>query len=213
MAVGNSGAVFTSPDGITWTTLGKWTTSSYTSLLYGNGMFLAGVGTSLSYSKDNGTTWTGCSAPVLSDTNFYLNSIRFVNGKFYALYYYKNNEINYRIYESSNAVDWEEIRYGSDSVVPKAVAYGNGVTIFAGINGKALVYTDMAGTPKVVQINTNPNFQCYDLIYTGDKFVAVGYGNYGNNRSNICYSLDGTTWHTVNDTKFRALYTVCKGTD
>lgn len=211
MAVGYSGAVYTSPDGITWTTMPRWTTSSYTGVLYGNGKFLAWVGTSLYYSTNNGESWTYSSAP--STTNFSLNSIRFANGKFYALYKYNNNEINYRIYESPDAVTWEEIRYGSDSVVPKAVAYGKGVTVFAGINGTALVYSDMNASPKEVQISENVDFKCYDLIYSGDKFVAVGYGNYGDNLSSICYSLDGYNWVTVPDTKNRLFYTVCKGTD
>lgn len=210
LAVGYSGSLWTSPDGMTWTKLARWTTSSYTGVLYGNGKFLAWVGTTLSYSTTNGKAWNSGEAP--NPTNFTLQSICFANGKFYALYYYNNNEINYRIYESSDALEWEEIRYGSDSTVPEAVAYGNGVTVFAGRKGKALVYSDTSNIPTEAKITERDTFRCHDLIYSGGKFVAVGRSSDSATMS-IYYSLDGYNWVPIDYTSNKVYYTVCKGTD
>ena len=79
VAVGSSGAIYTSPDGLTWTSRVSNTTNTLNGVAYGNGYFVAvGSGGGNVRRSADGFTWTGSGNSSGANTG----SITFGNGQF-----------------------------------------------------------------------------------------------------------------------------------
>ncbi len=71
VAVGNSGAVITSPDGITWTSRTAAAANNWKSVAYGNSTFVAvsSSGTNRVMTSTDGISWTSRSTPTAESWN------------------------------------------------------------------------------------------------------------------------------------------------
>jgi len=78
VAVGNSGTLLTSSDGITWTSRTSGTTKSLNGITYANNTFITVGGSGTIMTSSDGTSWT----PKTSGTTKSLNGITYANSKF-----------------------------------------------------------------------------------------------------------------------------------
>lgn len=121
IAVGENGAIVTSPDGIAWTLR----SSGVTSTLYGAAASLSRlvvVGTSgtIVTSDDNGVTWS----PQSSGTTYRLNSVAWTGAEFVAV------GSNGKAFRSSDGLTWNEqptpyndVLFGSDPFHLKSILW------------------------------------------------------------------------------------------
>jgi hypothetical protein len=81
VAVGDYGIILTSPDGVTWTSRGSWTSRWLFGVTYGNNTFVAvGEGGTILTSPD-GVSWTQQTSP----TREWLRGVTYGNGLFVAV--------------------------------------------------------------------------------------------------------------------------------
>lgn len=192
-----SGAILTSPDGINWTVrIDAYdiynsfnTTRAWTSVAYGNGMFIAvNASHSTTYiamvSFNNGVSWFPRIVPVRC------YAITFANGQFVAV---GNNAIM----TSSNGITWTA-RTSPASYFWKTVDYANGVYVALGSNppddtndavavGGISIFTEFAGTVQRFSMATNGNIYLIAVQINGITYPK------------ILSSTDGTTWTTLHD--------------
>jgi hypothetical protein len=135
VAVGSSGKMATSPDGVTWTAVGdsKFGTSDITAIAYGGGKFVAGGRDSkkMAVSTD-GVNWTAVSSTTFGTV---LNSVIFAigwgNGKFVA------GDTLGQMATSSDGINWTAVAdstFNYDAI--RAIAYGNNKFVAVGRYGK-----------------------------------------------------------------------------
>ena len=100
-----------------------------------------------------------------------------------------------------------ELAYSTDSiswfgVVDTALNFGNCYNIAYGA-GKYVVASDAEGGDPISYSSNGINWfksensildSCYDVIYDGEKFIAVGMGT-----NTIVYSYDGISWIGVSN--------------
>ncbi len=78
VAVGDSGAILTSPDGVTWASVNSGTASSLNGVTYGHGAFVAVGDSGTMLTSPDGATWTS----VNSGTTVSLKGVTYGNGAF-----------------------------------------------------------------------------------------------------------------------------------
>ena len=189
VAVGESGTMMTSPDGINWAvrhTALSLDNSRFTCIAYGNGVFLAVGGGKVGTSTD-GISW------ITTDDSYMLRYIDHVNGRFIAL-------SGSTIATSDNGLNWVYTNLGTTDQLA-AVAYGNGIyTVVggnsAGTSGTILTSTDgISWTPRLPDTTA----QLTDVAFGNGTFIAVGnplgfYGSGQGNASVVLRSRDGISW-------------------
>lgn len=151
-ANGSSTGVWWSKDGKAWTHSDNLIDNKVFSVLYTNGIFLAGCNDGIYWSEDGGMNWrdTGIKVNTLP-----IRKIIYKNGIFVA----KDDEV---IYYSFDGVEWDGIRTLDDSW---ALEYANG--IFVTGHKYSSNITEWAESNTV-----NKNF--HEIIHANDKFIAVG---------------------------------------
>jgi len=132
LVVGDSGAIFTSPDGQTWSDHSIANAGNFNCAAYGNGLFVA-AGTSVATSTD-GTSWS------LFATNPPANIARVVyaNRMFVAAGYVASFYLTARFLSSQDGKNWQ-VRYTSPATAfptYPTVAYASGT--FLGLLGQTL---------------------------------------------------------------------------
>ena len=191
VAVGTSGKVVYSTNGVSWTVSVRETSSVHlNAVAYGNRKFVAvGGAGKIIYSTD-GVSWTDVfDFPTIP---FTLRGICYGNGKFVAV-----GDSEKGIY-SSDGVSWQPISnmnaHGNNLL---SVAYGNGKFVAAGESGFGSYSTNgTTWTPANIRITDN----ICSVTYGNGKFVAVG------DSGEVSYSEDGVTWtSTYNISKYTLL--------
>ncbi|WCN39674.1 cadherin-like beta sandwich domain-containing protein [Aneurinibacillus uraniidurans] len=160
IAVGASGAVTQSVDGVTWSqsTLGPGAPTLY-SVIYAGGQFVT-VGTSGSiYTSPDGTAWT--KGTIGSTTN--INSIAYGNG----LYVVATDN---GLYSSVDGITWAK-RYTSSSII-YGVTYGGNKFVAVGAGGN--VYVSQEGIFWTIEGPSGTSNDLYSVASGGGQFVAVG---------------------------------------
>jgi hypothetical protein len=172
MAVGESGALYTSSDGEAWKERSTGTGQPLRDAAYGGGAFVAvGGGGTILWSFD-GVTWTRRN----SGTTQGLNGVAFGNGIFVAV------GDDGAILSSPDGAAWELWDSGPHPWLKK-VAYGGGT--FVAVGGNGTVFTSPDGTAWAVR-NSGTRGHLEGIAYGKKTFVAVG--------ETILTSSDGVGW-------------------
>jgi hypothetical protein len=174
VAVGDFGAILTSPDGVNWTGQASGTSDWLSGVAYGNGLFVAvGDGGAILTSPD-GVNWT----QQTSGTSNHLLGVTYGNGLFVAV------GDGGTILTSPDGVSWTQRTSGTSKQL-YGVAYGNGLFVAVGQDGTVLTSPD--GVNWTAQASGTGNW-LYDVTYGNGLFVAVGSGGA------ILTSPDGVNW-------------------
>jgi hypothetical protein len=161
----------------TWVEGGNMPSSStWRSIAYGNGRFVASNGTNLAYS-DNGIDWAS-SATVGGKLAY--GGGKFVSVKSGTLAYYSDDGIN-----------WNSTTISSTSRNWNAITYGNGRFVALNTDSIATAYSTDGITWIAGGSLTSTGWN--SITYGNGRFVAVG-GKAGGDGGRSAYSTDGATW-------------------
>ena len=212
----NTVAIYSSTDGINWTTAtdisqlsydfleeytGVFTDGDVTRLYpcYGNGKFVAVTDNySLSVYSTDGLTWTRVS--IIDYPNIKFRAICYGNDKFVAVAY----NTNYFAY-SSDGITWTTGRLPSSGNW-YSVCYGNGKFVTIAYSSNAFAYSTN-GINWTAGTISSTSRRWESVCYGDGKFIAIASGtNY------FAYSTDGITWteSTISSTS-RSWDSVCFG--
>ena len=163
---------------------------------FGNGVFIAGGGTMVARSTDMGQNWNSVTDPFNSTmlALAYGNSIFIASGI--------NSGTGYISRSTDYGVSWSgliSLPFGAGNY-PTAIAFGNGVFVVAGDNGRISRSTDNGVTWSALISNNFGTSRILSLSYGNGIFVATALSG------KVSRSLDnGVTWS--------ALLSVSFGTD
>jgi len=197
VAVGMSGKMAYSSNGITWTAVtgvpAPLNSASVNSITFANNKFVAvGAGGSIGYSSD-GVIWNTVSNTTFSNINA-IRAIAYGNGKFIAgagegKMAYSSDGVNWTTLDVSSIFGskWDDNITGIVYAKDKFVAVGGN---FHDYNAKMAYSSDGVNWTAV----TDSPFDNYILAITfgNGKFVAGGYD------SKMAYSTDGISWTVIN---------------
>ena len=180
--------------------LQQWTSNSLSpamtmrTVTYGNGRFVA-LGNQYSYLSFDGVNWESMS---VSGSDFFLPSgVAEGAGRFVAVgrtYSFSLSAYEGSIYSSSDGRIWERSTIPSGNGI-NSVAYGNGVWVAAGNDGRCFRSTNSGVDWSAVNVPATPPFATNtlsSLAYGNGTFVAVG-------ETNVFTSTDGLNWEDHSD--------------
>lgn len=178
VAVGDVGALTTSPDGVTWTSrTSSFGTDIINAVTYGAGVFVA-VGTSgkLATSTD-GITWTQRTSSFSSSI---IRAVTYGGGLFVAA------GSDGKLATSTDGITWTQQTSSFGATIIYGVTYGGGLFVAVGEGGK--LATSPNGTTWTQKTSSFGTDDIYGVTYGNGVFVAVG------NTGKLATSPDGTTW-------------------
>lgn len=150
VAVGNSGTIISSSDGVNWVDRISNEIGSFRTVSYGNGVFVALGPYDVIQISTDGITWSDPGANL-----GHTYDVIFVEGRFVA--------VGNGIHSSEDGVTW---RYDGGGMV-SSIAYGDGMYVAAGSE----IFTSVDG---VNWIDRSIGISCQDVTYGEGKFVIVG---------------------------------------
>ncbi|MDB4273901.1 InlB B-repeat-containing protein, partial [Algibacter sp.] len=157
-----------------WTTQTSAADNNWTSVTYGNGLFVAVARNSVMTSPD-GMTWTA----QTSAADNYWSSITYGNGLFVAVA--RNS-----VMTSPDGMTWTAQTSAADNYW-SSITYGNGLFVAVARNS---VMTSPDGMTWTAQTSAADNYWS-SITYGNGLFVAVSYTGNGNR---VMTSPDGITW-------------------
>jgi hypothetical protein len=227
VAVGNGGAIYSSPDAITWTARTAPNTANYTDVAYANGRFIAVGGTTgsaaypVAYS-DDGIIWSLPSSPF----SITRTGISYGNGIWVAV---GTNAVSI---SDDNGDTWTTTT-GLTALGPASgVSFGNGLFCAVALGGGIITSTDgltwtsiyiansgvlldvAFGNQRFVTVDVNGRvFISTDAVTwtqtrssDGDTWRTITYGNGifvafadTSGGDNVMYSISGTNWIKLSD--------------
>jgi hypothetical protein len=169
--------------GITWTSQVSAADNSWSSVTYGNNLFVAvgfsGTGNRVMTSPD-GVTWTTRTSAA---DNTWL-SVAYGNGLFVVVGSVGTN----RVMTSTDGINWTNRASADDTYQWNSVTYGNGLFVAVSTQGAAMTSTD--GISWTLR-STGISNQWYSVTFANGLFVAVSVTGTGNR---VMTSADGITW-------------------
>jgi len=191
VAVGGSGKMATSSDGITWTSVltSIFGTSNINAIIYDNNKFIAVGDSGKIATSTNGTTWTAVSNSTFGTSN--ISAIAYGNGKFIA------GGASGKMSYSPDGTTWTALTIstlGASDYI-RAIKYANNKFVAVADGGKMSRSTDGTTWSFATVFSAT---SIYGITYGGNKFVTVG------TNGKIVYELasDEGTWVTVTDSTF-----------
>ncbi len=200
VAVGATGTILTSPDGITWTPNTAGIASYLGGVTYGSGTFVAVGYTGTILTSSDGVTWTSRTSGIYSA----FLEVTYGNGIFVAV------ALSEDILTSPDGITWTQqritrttanavttpIRKTSPGNPPlRGVTYGNGIFVAVGDAGTILTSPDgITWTPR----NSGTSYFLSGVTYGEGSFVAVGNIGPPSTWGTILTSPDGVTWISRN---------------
>ena len=196
MAVGFSGEIVTSPDGITWTRRTSGTTVSLSGITYGAGKFVVvGLRGTILTSPD-GITWTRRT----SGTGQHLRAATYAAGVFVV------TVLNGEILTSPDGVTWTARTSGAAEPL-YGMVYGSGQFVVVGgvvVGGGGEILTSPDGVTWTARTSGTMK-TLYAVTYAAGQFVAVGFSG------EIVTSPDGITWTSRTSGTTVSLYGITYG--
>jgi hypothetical protein len=182
VAVGGSGTILTSTDGITWTIRTSGIGETLRAVTYGNGTFVAVGSYAVILSSTDGITWTNRS--VTYDGNKTLDGITYGKGLFVTVGYRGVSWV------SSDGITWTYVNTRGSSGLGGmmfGVTYGNGLYIAVG-ESRVIITSDNGTSWTQRKSAESGSVSFFGVGYGNGLYNAVG--SYG-----VIYgSSDGTTW-------------------
>ncbi len=169
--------------GTTWTRQFSAVANAWSSITFGNGLFVAVAGSGTGnriMTSPNGVTWT---ARTSAEDNAW-QSVTYGNGLFVAVSSTGTN----RVMTSPNGITWTA-RPATALNLWQSVTYGNGLFVAVSADGTNRVMTSPDGITWTARNAAAANFW-QEVTYGNGLFVAVSYD--GTNR--VMTSPDGITW-------------------
>jgi|GEM_PF-1186507 len=201
---GSMAVIATSPDGTAWRVRAQGTLGMLRGVAYGYGRFVA-VGNSkvrspgsvewadLILTSADGEIWT----PQSLGTGNTFYAVTYGNGRFVAVGYGWAGGYSFATaITSTDGVTWDSHPMRPTSLDnlgnPYAVAYGGGIFVAVGDNGRVFTSTDGADwTPQ----SSGMAGTLQGVVYGDGKFVAVGL-SYAGSPYLVYTSEDGSTWNS-----------------
>jgi len=188
VAVGVTGKMATSSDGITWTevTTSTFGSNAINAIAFGGDKFVAGSKYGTMATSSDGVTWTAVTAsPNIPST---INAIAYGGGKFVA--------VGNGMATSTNGTEWTKVTPSAIDSTINAIAYGGDKFVAGGDRGKMATSPD-GTTWTAINIGTLLDYKhtsgatqqadIYAIAYGGGKFYAGG----GSGSSSDSQSLGG----------------------
>ena len=179
VAVGDAGAVVTSPGGATWTVQSTPTNAMLRGIAYGNSAYVACGANGTILRSTDGTNWVIQASGTMTN----LQGVCFGNGQFIAV-----GESGVLL-ASANGSSWTS-RTSNAGHWLLGAAYGNGTYVAVGL--AARIVTSPDGITWTRQTNSLPNSTAnlYRVAYGNGQFAAVGQ--------------DGAIWGSTNGVDWTA---------
>ena len=184
VAVGDAGAIMTSPDGINWTS-GANIAGEWKSITYGNGLFVAVAsnGANKIMTSPDGVTWTTRTPPSPDDSTW--KSVVYGNALFVAV----ADSGTHRVMTSPDGITWTA-RTAAQVNQWQSVAFGKGTFVAVADSGTNRVMTSTNGITWVSSPVLLNNYLFTSITYGNGSFVACS-----NNGTSIMSSTNnGNTW-------------------
>lgn len=176
VVVGDSSAIFTSPDGTNWTGRTSDTTYDLNGVAYGKGIFVAVGDGGTAVTSPDGTNWTHNDNAPYTD----ICGVAYGKGLFVAVC------SDGTILTSPDGVTWINRRSSANL---RAITYGNGYFVGVGNSGSIMTSSDGRTWTSIMNSGTPYTTESfYGITYGGSRFVAVG------TNGTIMVSSDGTSW-------------------
>ncbi len=178
--------------GIDWKTRSSASNSGWSSVTYGNGLFVAVASTGNVMTSSNGITWTSRTA---ASSNSW-RSVTYGNGLFVAVAYSGTGN---RVMTSPDGITWTSRTSAADNGW-YGVTYGNGlfVAVACGVDSTSCNYTagnrvmtSPDGITWTIRTSAADGNQWYSVTYGNGLFVAVAWAGTSNR---VMTSPDGITW-------------------
>jgi len=187
VAVGNSGAVLTSTDSITWSPVYANTTDNLNDICFGNGLFVAVGANGTIINSSDGITWTKSTNRILIN----LNSITFASGTINN-YVAVSDTGEIIISVDSNA--WTSATSGISTKLT-SIGYNDNLLVAVGDSGTIITSTNST----VWTIQSVPtSYNLRSVKYSHDQWIAAG------DTSIVLISIDGINWGYGYTDTFRA---------
>jgi hypothetical protein len=168
VAVGNEGAIFTSPDGADWTKINSGTAKNLRAAVW-NGNKIVVVGDTVITTSTDGKVWAATTVLVAANKS----SLAWTGTIFIAV------STGYGVFTSSDGFTWDR----RSSIGFADVAVGNNIIVAVG-------QLNLASSPDGISWTKRDSSFYFDgksVIWTGTQFVAVG-------DNHIYTSSNGITW-------------------
>ncbi len=164
MAVGASGVILTSPDGVGWSPQTSFTTDTLRGAAYGAGLYVVAGDKGTIRTSPDGVDWAPQAFPDTRD----LNGVIYAFGNFIAF------GERYRIFTSPDGTNWTaRLSGGSSDPAFSAMAFGAGRVVAAG--GSATILSSADGINWTSHVTVNAISQRF-IVYGANRFVAGGSG-------------------------------------
>ena len=189
--------VATSVDGITWTQRMAPARYAWSSVAYGNGLFVAVAngngGTTQVMTSSDGITWTLQTTPSTQSNHNWI-SVTYGNSGFVAVASGGTGTLNRAMY-STDGVTWLAGVTPADPAGLVSVTYGNGLYVAVATtsaSGNLGAVTSTNGATWTARNTTYDDWT--SVVFANATFTAVG--NSGTASRSVMISTDGTTWTT-----------------
>ena len=181
VAVGESGTILVSTDGLNWFNQTRGPNHDLDGLAVGNGLAVAVGKNGTILSSTDGSSWTQAQAAAL---DVGLHGVAFGQNKWVAV----GDSTN--IFTSTNGLDWEAHWPGFEFNYLKSVHYANGLWVAAGVYGEILTSPDALTWTR----RTSPvSYDLNEVTFGQGLFMIVGdHGSSPN--ATILTSSNGVTW-------------------
>jgi hypothetical protein len=178
VAVGDSGAVLTSPDGVHWTGQASGNANNLASVAFGLSVFVAVGDEGIILTSPNGVQWTSRD----TGANYDFRGIAFGNGLFVAV------GDGGMIKTSPNGINWSD--HSGNPINLRGVAYGKAGFVVVGDAGE--IRTSLDATNWTTQ-NSGIGSTLNAIAYGTNTFATVGDAY-----TNVWTSPDGVAWSLQN---------------
>ncbi|MBI2513889.1 MAG: immunoglobulin domain-containing protein [Opitutae bacterium] len=174
---GSTGKVFSSPDGVTWSSVASGATSLQ-ALAYGAGRLVAVGENGQIVVSANGTSWT----PVSSGTTAQFLGVNFVNNRFVAV------GVGGTILTSPDGLIWTARSAAGNTSNLQNTAFGAGRYVIAGQSGRVILTSTDAENWNILTAGPYQGTHLNGVAASGSVAVAVG------DAGAIVSSSDGAAW-------------------